>query len=246
MKRSPSFQVKLSPPLEDILAPAYKPCAEFNPQGACHGEMRWRPDSGHVPRGFLGACGEPSEVELILVFAEPGDPHGEELDSEHTRLLNSAGTAINSVYEYATWAVETGRDQFHRNLNDILTMCWPGSSFEQQMQKVWLTDSVLCSAIVEGGRVSPRAAKSCGRHYLLRQRALFREALLVAVGGKAKQRLLWLDLREGPDFIHVRSIAPPRVDPRARGSRGRKFLGACPRNSGFWWRRLRESDSACL
>ena len=23
-------------------------------------------------------------------------------------------------------------------------------------------------------------------------------------------------------------------------------LGACPRNSGFWWRRLRESDSACL
>jgi 8-oxo-dGTP pyrophosphatase MutT (NUDIX family) len=23
-------------------------------------------------------------------------------------------------------------------------------------------------------------------------------------------------------------------------------LGACPRNGGFWWRRLRESDSACL
>ena len=24
------------------------------------------------------------------------------------------------------------------------------------------------------------------------------------------------------------------------------ILGACPRNGGFWWRRLRESDSACL
>ena len=23
-------------------------------------------------------------------------------------------------------------------------------------------------------------------------------------------------------------------------------LGACPRNSGFWWRRLRELDSACV
>ena len=79
MKRSPSFQVKLSPPLEDILAPAYKPCAEFNPQGACHGEMRWRPNMVMFLAGF-GACGEPSEVELILVFAEPGDPHGEELD----------------------------------------------------------------------------------------------------------------------------------------------------------------------
>ena len=172
--------------------------------------MRWKPSAGHVPRGFLGACGEPSEVELILVFAEPGDPHGEELDAEHTRLLNSADTALSRAYEYATWAVETGHDQFHRNLKDILNMCWPGSSFEQQMHKVWLTDSVLCSAIVEGGKVSPTAAKVCGRRYLLAQRALFRkEALVVAVGNKARQRLLWLDLRDGTDFIHVRSIAPP-------------------------------------
>ena len=27
---------------------------------------------------------------------------------------------------------------------------------------------------------------------------------------------------------------------------GSQLLGACPRNGGFWWRRLRESDSACL
>ena len=26
----------------------------------------------------------------------------------------------------------------------------------------------------------------------------------------------------------------------------KRGLGACPRNGGFWWRRLRESDSACL
>ena len=29
-------------------------------------------------------------------------------------------------------------------------------------------------------------------------------------------------------------------------SRNPMYLGACPRNGGFWWRRLRESDSACL
>ena len=58
--RDKSFQAKLSPSLEKILAPAYKPCVEFCPGRACHGEMRWEPSAGHVPRGFLGACGEPS------------------------------------------------------------------------------------------------------------------------------------------------------------------------------------------
>jgi len=34
-------------------------------------------------------------------------------------------------------------------------------------------------------------------------------------------------------------------DARVGGNLGGD-LGACPRNGGFWWRRLRESDSACL
>ena len=34
------------------------------------------------------------------------------------------------------------------------------------------------------------------------------------------------------------------VDPKF--NIGTNVLGACPRNGGFWWRRLRESDSACL
>jgi hypothetical protein len=69
--------------------------------------MRWLPGTGHVPRGFFGATGEVSEVELVLVTPEPGDPHGEELDPDHTSLLQAGGdTALTRVYEYATWAAE--------------------------------------------------------------------------------------------------------------------------------------------
>ena len=94
------------------------------------------------------------------------------------------------------------------------------------MHKVWLTDPVLCSAIVEGGKVSRPVAKACGKHYLLNQLALFRRALVVAVGNKAKQRLIWLDRRDGTDFIQVRSIAPPGCNYRgSRESGGSKFLG---------------------
>jgi hypothetical protein len=48
----------LYPSLERILTSAYNPCQEFSRD--CK-EMRWDPEAGHVPRGFLGACGE-SEV----------------------------------------------------------------------------------------------------------------------------------------------------------------------------------------
>jgi hypothetical protein len=202
----PNFRVKLSPSLEKILSPAYR-CPEFD--AVCRGEMRWEPNAGHVPRGFLGACGELSEVELILVFAEPGDPHGEELDHEHTRLLHSKDTALSRVYEYATYAVQNGHDLFHRNLKHILDMCWPELPFPRQMHKVWLTDSVLCSAPKEAGPVSNQTCLTCGRRYLLPQLKLFSNALIVAVGGKAKTRLRSLGLHFGSDFLAVYSVAPP-------------------------------------
>jgi hypothetical protein len=71
MKPASKFKVKLSPELEKVLLPAYAPYPEFN--RACS-EMRWYPSAGHVPRGFLGATRKLSEVELVLVSAEPGDP----------------------------------------------------------------------------------------------------------------------------------------------------------------------------
>lgn len=129
--------------ISQTLAAAYAPCSEF--QHSCS-EMQWNPGKGHVPRGFAGGTGHLDEVELVLVFAEPGDPHDRE-----------SHTGIATAYKYATDCFKNGRDQFHRNVRAILNKCWPESTFEEQMRKVWLTDSVLCSARIECGQVSTRA-----------------------------------------------------------------------------------------
>lgn len=164
--------MKLKPAIGNILAPAYMPCVEF--QRACV-QMRWQPDDGHVPRGFLGAAGSLDKVELVLVFAEPGDPHIGELHD-----------GLDSEYEYATFAFSKGEDLFHRNVRKTLDMCWTALSFEQQMRKAWLTESVLCSARKECGSVPSASARHRpGRHYLLAQLQLFPGALVVALGSKA-------------------------------------------------------------
>jgi hypothetical protein len=179
--------------------------------------MRWRPADGHVPRGFAGATGELSEVELVLVSAEPGDPHPEEC---HT------GLHMQSAYDYAMTVLQQGRDLYHKNILRILNMCWPGLRFEQQMRKVWLTDSVLCSAREEGGSVTRPASLTCGLRYLRPQLALFPTALVVALGNKSAARLRQLnnELRQlkssaSPvDFLKVYAVAPP----------GCNFPGAVP------------------
>jgi len=157
--------------------------------------MRWNPSQGHVPRGFLGAAGALSEVELVLVFAEPGDPHESETHE-----------GLTSAYRYATYAFETGKDQFRRNVRTILDSCWPGLSFVDQMKKVWMTESVLCSATKEGGSVSVAAASECGRRYLAKQLELLPHALVVALGSKAQKRLRSIGFTK---FLPAFAVAPP-------------------------------------
>ncbi|MBI5805706.1 hypothetical protein HZA73_06625 [candidate division TA06 bacterium] len=165
----------LNPSILQILAPAYKPCTGF--QNSCT-EMRWQPENGHVPRGFAGAGGELDEIELILVFAEPGNPHEQEIHSD-----------MNTAYEYATKCFKQGKDQFHQNVRTILDMCWRDLDFDHQMRKTWLTDSVLCSAKIECGGISSSASRECIKNYLMPQLALLPNALVVALGNKAQNRL---------------------------------------------------------
>ena len=184
--------MKLNSALENLLAPAYAPCSAFS--GICR-EMRWNPSKGHVPRGFLGAAGDLSEIELVLVFAEPGDPHDGETHE-----------GISSAYRYATFAFDTGKDQFHRNVRTILDSCWPELKFNEQMKKVWMTESVLCSAVQEGGSVSSAATYECGKRYLAKQLELLPQALVVALGRKAQKRLLSIGFTE---FLPTCAVAPP-------------------------------------
>jgi len=61
-----------NPRIIELLLTAYEPCPSFS--SACK-SMRWVPERGHIPRGFCGATGDLDEVDLVLVCAEPGDPH---------------------------------------------------------------------------------------------------------------------------------------------------------------------------
>ncbi len=184
--------MKLHKSLADLLAPAYAPCEAFS--GKCR-EMRWNPAQGHVPRGFLGAAGTLKEIELVLVFAEPGDPHEGETHE-----------GLASAYNYATFGFETGKDQFHRNVRAILDSCWPELSFRQQMKKVWMTESVLCSTKKEGGAVSAAVTGECGKRYLKKQLELLPDALIVALGSKAQNRLRAIGVT---NFLPAFAAAPP-------------------------------------
>ena len=185
-------RIFLNPEIAIILDPAYAPCPAFS--GACY-DMRWDPSAGHVPRGFRGAAGALEEIELVLIYAEPGDPHAGE---SHDGLA--------SAYDYSTQSFVAGTDLFHRNVRSILDACWPNLPLADQLRKVWMTESVLCSAPKEGGPVRREVSNECGRRYLVKQLNLLPHALVVALGNKARDRLAAIGFY---NFIAVKSVAPP-------------------------------------
>jgi hypothetical protein len=159
--------------------------------------MRWNPKAGHVPRGFSGATGALEEVRLVLITAEPGDPHDTESHPSDPE------SALTSAYNYAYVCLSDGKDLFHRNIRHIMQLCWPNKSFAEHMRLTWMTESVLCSAEKEAGSVPARIAAVCRKHYLKKQLALFPNALIVTLGLKAANRLA------GRQFIAAGAAAPP-------------------------------------
>jgi hypothetical protein len=180
-----------------LLLDAYRPCAEF--AAAC-GAMRWSPATGHIPRGFCGALDGCDAVELVLVTAEPGDPH----DAESYAQGRTPAEQLAASSDHSFHCLRNGRDLFHRNLRSILDHCYPDLSFEAQMVRVWITDSVKCSARREGGHVPAVVARACRERFLNRELALFPRALVVALGRKAQHRL-----RGRAGLLAVASVAPP-------------------------------------
>jgi hypothetical protein len=189
----------MNPALLAVLEPAYRPCAHFS--GACSA-MRWAPEQGHVPRGFCGATGALEDVRLVLVMAEPGNPHAAE---RHT--------GIRSAMEYTEHAFRTGADKFHRNVRALLDLCFTGLSFDEQIRRTWITESVLCSASREGASVPAASWRACGTSFLRAQLSLMPDAVVVALGAKARDRLATL----GVAAIDAGAAAPPGCNhPNAR------------------------------
>ena len=183
--------------IRELLKKAYEPCSEFS--GACNGVTKWKPENGHIPRGFCGATGSLAEVELVLVCAEPGNPHNNE--SHHG--INSVDY-LNSAVTYASKCFEAETDTFHENIRYILNLCFPNEDFAQQMRRTWITDSVKCSAPKECGPVPARVGRACRAKFLDHELALFPNALIVALGKKAARRL-----KDYPGVLEVVAAARP-------------------------------------
>ncbi len=148
-----------------------------------------------MPRGFAGASGALEAIELVLVFAEPGDPQPGE---QHVGL--------QTAYNYAYSAFETGLTRFHKNVRYILDACWPALTFAQQMEHAWLTESVLCSATKKGGTVHASTVRACGERFLSKQVQLLPNAVVAASGSKATARLRIAGIT---GFLEAAAVAPP-------------------------------------
>ncbi|MBD1193118.1 hypothetical protein [Vulcanococcus sp. Clear-D1] len=175
-----------------LLQQAWSPCPLL--ESSCK-SIKFCPSKGFAPRGICGANGKPEEVELILIFAEPGDPH----ESESFSSLDDSIRYTEECYRSQT-------DLFHKRVRLILDMCFPGLTFDQQLCKSLLTDSVLCSAEKESGTIPIGIEKACVTNYLLEEIKLFPNAVVCALGGKSQRRLRKVGFNQ---YVSAFSAAPP-------------------------------------
>ena len=185
--------------LIEVLEPAYSPCPNFS--GPCSA-LKWNPAKGYAPHGFCGGTGSLEDIRLVLVTAEPGDP-GDPGDEKHYNPRLAPCDLLKSISSYVYEGIKNSDRVFHRNLKYILDRCWPGLSFDEQMKRTWITESVLCSAPVTTGRVD--SEKVCADAYLRRQVELLGHAYWVAMGRKAERRLRFSTSR----FAYIPAPAPP-------------------------------------
>ncbi len=190
---------KMHPKLKEILLPAYQ-CVGFT--GTCTSLMQWAPHLGHVPRGFYGATGDLEEVTLVLVLAEPGnpspDPGPEECYSD-----------VDSAFAFTGHCFLTAGGQGHENVRNLICRCFPGLSLVNAMRKVWITESVLCSAPSPGATVGVDIERFCAERFLLSQLRLFPLATIAAMGSKAMARLTRYQAQIPNRIVKCGAVFPP-------------------------------------
>ena len=195
-----------APELRDILLPSYRPCEEFS--GTCKGVAKWKPKNGDVPRGFIGATAGLDRVEVVILVAEPGHA----LDNEKFPQRTSPGNFLEQTCDFTYGCYKERHREFHANMRLLLDLIFPETSFAQQMKKVWITETLLCSISNPIGHVPVRAERGCAERYLLPQLRLLNDRPIIALGGKAQRRALRIT-KDVPDMmfrlIKAYSIAPP-------------------------------------
>ena len=172
--------------LREILEPAYRPYMGFDAE--CRGAVIWEPETGHVSRGFYGALGELEEVELVMMLAEPANP---------TEGDERFGVDLDATYYHTGYCFLEGNSIGHKRARRILKTCFPGMSMIQIIHRTWITESVLCTP-ANGVLAAVRSAceRRCVETYLIPQLRLFPNAVIGAMGYKARYRLK----RFAPEF----------------------------------------------
>lgn len=179
--------------IRSVMLDAYRPCRNF---GKCR-EAKWDPEHGQLPRGFLGATGEPEDVEVVMVFAEPGHPH----DGEGYDAHSGPESLLRSGMRYTYNCYQSGTDQIHKNVRWFMSEIYPGLTFDQQLRRVWLTEGRLCSIDKKTGSTTDR---TCASNHLVHQIKALPKATVVAFGWKAQRYL------EGIGICFIRAYALSR------------------------------------
>lgn len=167
----------------DLLREAYVPCQYF---GTC-AQAVYDPKKGLVPRGYLGATASLNDVEAVIVLAEPGYPHpNESHDGEDPDAI------IRSTIRYTYKCYNEGKDDIHKNVRWFADRLFPEyeSNFEKQLDKLWITESRLCSLDEdkETKNISKVERLRCTEYHALRQIQLFPNAQIILAGVSKAQK----------------------------------------------------------
>lgn len=161
----------------DVLRKAHK-CKYF---GIC-AEAKYEPENGHVPRGYLGATGALEEVKVVIMLKEPGHPH-----SIEQHIGSNPEDVLFSTIEYSYGCYDSRKDQLHKNVRDFIDALFPELTFDEQLKKVWITQSRLCSIDDEIGNIAISERRRCLQYNIVEQIKLLPNSEVV-ISGDASQK----------------------------------------------------------
>ena len=108
-----------------------------------------------------------------MLFAEPSDPHGDECydpDVDPNELLAAS-------VKHAYGCFSDCKDPIHRKTRWFMKRLYPDLSFDEQLRRVWIAQSRLCSRGSESYTI-------CATRYLAPQIGLLQNARVVAFEGR--------------------------------------------------------------
>ena len=148
-----------------------------------HG-LPWNAGSGYEPRWYNGP--PPAEARVLVLMAEPGAP---------SRAVHLSRTVAYSDW-LAGYDLQLPDHYWRANLLQLCRYIWP-SDTEAKMVKHLAGSCTFWMSLPEGGQTKPvpgALINYFSEHYLRRFLALFTNAVVLAAGKKAHERLTKLGI----------------------------------------------------